>query len=143
MVRAGEVSHPSHWHASGYHEIQTPPMRKRVINVQKLAELCEIYNVDNYRTTHRRWVEDTLQKNRLLREAKWSEAIVVGSKAFVEKTQQSLGLRVKARSYQSTIYGFQFKEEVGECSAHFGGKNVQLTAENGYFGNELRWSSIA
>jgi putative transposase len=47
MVRADVVSHPSHWQASGYLEIQTPPMRKRVINVQKLAELCEIYNVDS------------------------------------------------------------------------------------------------
>ena len=29
MVRAGVVSHPSHWQASGYIEIQAPPMRKK------------------------------------------------------------------------------------------------------------------
>ena len=35
MVRAGAVSHPSRWQASGYLEIQTPPMRKRIINVER------------------------------------------------------------------------------------------------------------
>jgi hypothetical protein len=44
----------------------------------------------------------------------------------VEETQQSRGLRAKASSCQSTIDGFQFKEEVGEYSVHFGDKNSLL-----------------
>jgi hypothetical protein len=64
-----------------------------------------------------------LRESRLVREAVWREAVAVGSKAFVEETQLSLGLRAKARSCQSTIDGFQFKEEVGEYSVHFGDKN--------------------
>ena len=143
MVRAGAVSHPSRWQASGYPEIQTPPMRKRIINVEILTELCEIYNVDNFRTIHRQWVEDALKENRLVREAKWSEAIAVGNERYVEKTQRSLGLRAKARSCQSTVDGFQLKEEVGEYSVHFGVKNVQLTQENGYFWSEINESSTA
>ena len=107
-----------------------------------MTELCEIYNVDNFRTIHRQWVEDALKENRLVREAVWSEAVAVGSKAFVQETQQSLGLRAKARSCQSTIDGFQLKEEVGEYSVHFGGKNVQLTQENGYYWDEIGDSSI-
>ena len=137
MVRAGVVSHPSRWQSSGYLELQTPPLRKRIIDAEKLAELCEIYNVVNFPTFHRQWVEVALRENRLVREAKWSEAVAVGSKAFVEETQQSLGLRAKARSCKSTTDGFQLKEEVGEYSAHFDGKNMQLTQENGHFWNEI------
>jgi REP element-mobilizing transposase RayT len=142
MVRAGVVSHPAHWQASGYREIQTPPIRKRIIDVEKLAELCEVFNVDKFQTIHRQWVEDALKEKRLAREAKWSEAIAVGNEDFVEETQQSLGLRAKARSCQSTADGFQLKEEVGEYSVHFGGKNVLLTQENGYFWNEISEDSI-
>ena len=141
MVRAGVVSHSSHWQASGYLEIQTPPLRKRIIDVEKLAELCEIYNVDNFRAIHRQWVEDALKENRLVREAKWSEVIAVGNEGYVEKTQRSLDLRAKARSCQSTADGFQLKEEVGEYYVHFGGKNVQLTQENSYFWSEINESS--
>jgi REP element-mobilizing transposase RayT len=137
MVRAGVVSHPSDWQASGYQEIQTPPMRKRIIDIEKLAELCEIYNIDNFRTIHRQWIEDALKEYCFVREAKWSEAVAVGCKAFVEETQQSLGLGAKARSCQSTIDGYQLKEAAGEYSVHFGGKKVRLTPENGCFWNEI------
>lgn len=54
-----------------------------------------------------------MQENRLLLEAVWSEAVAVGCKAFVEETQQSRGWRAKGRPCQSTIGGFQFKEDVG------------------------------
>lgn len=64
-----------------------------------------------------------MKENRLVLEAEWSEAVAVGSKAFVEETQQILGLRAKVGSCQSTLDGFLFKEEVGEYSVHFGDKN--------------------
>ena len=49
--------------------------------------LCNvrIYYVDNFRTFHRQWDEDALKENRLVRDAKWSEAVAIGSKAFVEE----------------------------------------------------------
>ena len=118
-------------------------MRKRIVNVAKLAELPEIYNVDNFRTIHRQWVEDVLKENRLEREAKWSEAIAIGDEGFVEEPQRRLGLRAKTRSCQSTADGFQLKEEAGEYSVHFDVKNVQLTQENGYFRNIIIERSTA
>ena len=36
MLRAGAVAHPSHWQVSGYHEIQHPPSRYRIIDHQAL-----------------------------------------------------------------------------------------------------------
>jgi putative transposase len=143
MVRAGVVLHPSHWQASGYREIQTPPMRKWILDIEKLATLCETYDVDNFRTIHRQWIENALEENRLVREAQWSEAVAVGSKAFVEETQRSLGLRAKARSCESITDGFQLKETEGDYSLHFGGKKVQLTSENRFFWNKISKGSIA
>ena len=31
LVRAGMVNHPRHWADTGYHEIQQPPVRYRII----------------------------------------------------------------------------------------------------------------
>jgi len=36
MVRTGVVRHPSQWPESGYNEIQTPPMRKCIIDIDQL-----------------------------------------------------------------------------------------------------------
>ena len=40
MVRAGVVSHPVEWAHSGYREIQEPPKRYAVIDLEGLAALC-------------------------------------------------------------------------------------------------------
>ena len=39
MVRAGVVQHPGDWPHSGYREIQTPPERYRLIDMERLALL--------------------------------------------------------------------------------------------------------
>jgi len=40
MVRAGAVNHPEKWKESGFREIQKPPKRYAIINLQSLSELC-------------------------------------------------------------------------------------------------------
>jgi hypothetical protein len=40
MVRAGVVSHPVEWVHSGYREIQEPPKRYAIIDLEGLAALC-------------------------------------------------------------------------------------------------------
>jgi putative transposase len=44
MVRAGVVDHPVKWMNSGYHEIQQPPKRYRVIDLLGLFGLCGFSN---------------------------------------------------------------------------------------------------
>jgi putative transposase len=43
MVRAGVVDHPIKWVNSGYHEIQQPPKRYRVIDLPGLFGLCRLF----------------------------------------------------------------------------------------------------
>ncbi len=45
MVRAGVVRHPAEWMQGGYHEIQSPPQRYRIIDISVLMELS---GVDGY-----------------------------------------------------------------------------------------------
>jgi hypothetical protein len=41
MVRAGVFDHPAEWIFSGYHEIQNPRERYRIIDFEKLLSLLE------------------------------------------------------------------------------------------------------
>jgi len=47
MVRAGVVRHPQKWRHCGYHEIQQPPTRYRIIDQPSLLELCYIRSLKN------------------------------------------------------------------------------------------------
>ena len=47
MTRAGVVKHPSDWAHSGYLEIQQPPERYTVIDLQELSALCGFSKLEN------------------------------------------------------------------------------------------------
>lgn len=38
MVRAGVVMHPADWPSAGYHEIQSPPSRYRLLDIEQLMD---------------------------------------------------------------------------------------------------------
>jgi hypothetical protein len=42
---------------------------------------------------HRRWVDDSLTRERMARDARWSEAIAVRNLSFVEKLKSELGFK--------------------------------------------------
>jgi hypothetical protein len=45
----------------------------------------------------RRWVDDSITRERMAREGQWSEAIAVGSLSFVEKVKGQLGFKAAHR----------------------------------------------
>ena len=55
MVRAGVVDHPVKWVNSGYHEIQQPPKRYRVIDLPGLFGLCGFSKLADFQQAHRHW----------------------------------------------------------------------------------------
>ena len=61
MVRAGVVSHPGEWAHSGYREIQEPPKRYAVIDLEGLAAMCGFTNPRDFQRAHRQWVEQALE----------------------------------------------------------------------------------
>jgi putative transposase len=45
----------------------------------------------DFQQAHRLWVEEALARESMRRDARWSEAIAVGSYDFVEKIKRDLG----------------------------------------------------
>jgi putative transposase len=93
MVRAGVVSHPVEWAHSGYPEIQEPPKRYAVIDQEGLAALCGFTDLRDFQRAHRQWVAQALANGCAPRDDRWSQAIAVGSLAFVEKVKSELGVK--------------------------------------------------
>jgi len=72
----------------GYHEIQQAPSRYRLIDRERLIDLCGIQSDKQLVAQHRDWIEQAVQGGVLKRETKWSEAVAVGNAGFVERLQQ-------------------------------------------------------
>lgn len=83
MVRAGVVGHPSQWAVSGYNDIQSPPLRYRIIDYGALCQLTGHSRLSALSQRHHEWVEDALSRGALEREPKWTEEPVVGPDDFV------------------------------------------------------------
>ncbi|MDH5800954.1 MAG: transposase [Gammaproteobacteria bacterium] len=140
MVRAGVVKHPSQWKHSGYQEIHTPPQRKAIVDLQKLMKLCCFNDLSAFQLSHKNWVEETLKEDKLKRVAMWSESIAVGSKAFVENTQNALGILAKGRHCETDGDSFHLKEE--RVLYHFYPEKGQLNLENGLFWDDKQLESL-
>ncbi|MGB7951234.1 MAG: hypothetical protein WCH75_26430 [Candidatus Binatia bacterium] len=97
MVRAGVVSHPVEWGHSGYREIQEPPKRYAVIDLEGLAAMCGFTNPRDFQRAHREWIEQAMENGGAPREDRWSEALAVGSLAFVERVKNNLGVKAAHR----------------------------------------------
>jgi putative transposase len=96
MVRAGVVRHPRDWGEAGYHEIQRARGRYRIIDRAALSGLLAVPE-DRLAGMHAEWIETALASGHHARESKWSEAIAVGRRSFVEEVQRSLGAHARYR----------------------------------------------
>jgi putative transposase len=112
MVRAGVVKHPSEWKWSGYHEIQKPKRRYRLIDHDKLRGLLNADSNETLLRTHRGWIESQL-KAKPERQDHFSRSLAFGSESFIRRMQQSLGSRaVGRRTINTPSTGYQLKESI-------------------------------
>jgi REP-associated tyrosine transposase len=123
MVRAGVVRHPAEWAAGGYHEIQTPPSRYRVIDRDALADALGVAGGVQLAEAHREWIATALTQRAQQREPQWTESLAVGRRDFVGRLATSLGARARHRAIEtlgdthilhepSTPYGTRLYEEM-------------------------------
>ena len=69
-------------------------LRSDLIDLADLNALCGFANVAGFQRAHRQWVEEALRCDPgQRRDERWSEAIAVGSRAFVENVKRELGIR--------------------------------------------------
>lgn len=135
MVRTGVVNDPSQWAFSGYNEIQEPRQRYGLVDYQKLLDLVGIDTYDAFRRSHRGWVEESLRNGDNARESKWTEGIAVGSKAFVERTKERLGISAKGRKVLEAKGGYQLREALSSYSHGFAPEIGPLRPQNTYTWN--------
>jgi len=101
MVRAGVVEHPVQWEAGGYHEIQAPSARCRIVDREALAEVAGVGTVDGLAKAHEEWIEAALADGVQRRVPEWSESIAVGGREFVEGISDELGARARHRKVEA------------------------------------------
>jgi REP element-mobilizing transposase RayT len=133
MVRAGVVRHPAAWVNGGYREIQRPPQRYALIDLDYLSTVCGFASVGAFQQAHRQWVEEALVRNERRRDERWSEAIAVGSYAFAEEIKHELALKAKHRDIDAVDGTSALREPVNAYTAIFGGENSVLRAGNTVF----------
>ena len=125
MVRAGVVTHPCQWKVCGYNEIQAPPMRYRIIDLNGLSDLTGFNDQTAFRRQHRKWVESHLNGGKSCREPHWTESVAVGTESFVESFKSQSRSKLHYRSIaQTSSDTFVIKE--AECSyqAHLNEKRA-------------------
>jgi putative transposase len=100
IVRAGVVNHPGQWNESGFCEIQEPPKRYSIIDLRALSELCGFGELADFQRAQRQSIEEALEGEPTVRDDRWSEAIAVGSLAFVERIKNDLGVKAMHRAVE-------------------------------------------
>ena len=106
MVRAGVVNHPSEWKWSGYHEIQHPKNRYRLIDHKALQRFLNVDSNEALATAPFGWISSQL-KERPERQNHFVESIAVGSELFIKKLKTALGIKSlgkKKRQLRSDEY---------------------------------------
>jgi putative transposase len=73
MVRPGVVNHPGQWKESGFYEIQKPPKRYAIIDLQRLSELSGVADLRDFQRAQGQWVEHGLENGLAVRDDCWSE----------------------------------------------------------------------
>ncbi|WP_419658269.1 transposase, IS200-like [Desulfosarcina variabilis str. Montpellier] len=106
MVRAGVVNHPSEWKWSGYHEIQRPKDRYRLIDHDALQRFLNVDSNEAVAISHSGWISSQL-KDKPERQKHFVESIAVGGEPFIKRLQTVLGINAlgkKKRQLRSDEY---------------------------------------
>jgi hypothetical protein len=73
-----------------------------------------LFETSGLQQAHRQWVEIALRDGLSVRDARWSEAVAVGSLAFVEKVKSELGIKAVRRELEQ-VDGTYALRESGEA----------------------------
>lgn len=96
MCRAGVAVHPKAWECCGYHNIQNPPHRYRIVDRELAAELLGFQGGSELAEAQNEWIT-TWQATPKKRNSLWTESLAVGSTGFLNRFQSQLGFRARYR----------------------------------------------
>ena len=79
---------------------------------------------------HRSWIASALEQNRECRETFWTEAIAVGSKAYIAKTRELLDERASGRDEYNQQGQYVLREAHTPYSPIFNDEKLPLSRKN-------------
>lgn len=132
IVRAGVVTHPSEWAFCGYHEIQKPRKRYRIVDIEGFRGLLGFHDTTELMEAHAHWINETIKHENFARNGKWTESIAVGSREFVAQTKESLGVNAIGRKVSDSGSTSALQEMQTAYRGNLGGENGILRDENTY-----------
>jgi REP-associated tyrosine transposase len=92
--------------------------------------LCGLADLRDFQRAHREWVEQAMENGGAPREDRWSEALAVGSLAFVERVKNDLGVKAAHREVLKTDGTYALREAAEAYARNFTGENEALSSEN-------------
>ena len=98
--------------------------------------MLRVKDLEDLEKTYNHWLDEILRGGTRGREGKWTEAIAVGSKKFVEATVEELGIRAKGRDVKLVNGGYELREPDNSYSSDFDPENEALSNKNAYYWNE-------
>jgi len=100
MVRAGRVRHPSEWRWCGYDELTGQRKRYRIVDQARLLVLTGFSCMRDFATFYTQSISDRLATRSLPREPCWTEAVAIGSDAFLDAAELTTPYRQRMQRYQ-------------------------------------------
>jgi hypothetical protein len=108
-----------------------------LIDLSALLALCGFSNQAEFRQVWRQWVDQALQGALAMRDARWTEALAVGSHAFAEKIKGELGPKALHRQLEQVDETYALRESDEAYGSHFAIENEALRLKNA-----LPWNTI-
>jgi len=89
--------------------------------------------VGDFQRAHRQWVAEALTRETGKRDARWSEAVAVGSEAFVEWVKRELGVKAQHRDIDQVDGAYALREPPTAYMAIYGTDSEALRPKNTAF----------
>ncbi len=110
--------------------------RYGIIDLESLSELSGITDSRGFQRARRQWAEQGLENGLAVRDDRWSEAIAVGSLAFVENVKSQLGVKAAHRDLIEADGSYALREPPEAYAGKFTGEIEALSSENTHLWNE-------
>lgn len=92
----------------------------------RLRELAGFKDDESLASTHRKWVQSSLERIENKRDSRWTESIAVGSNRFAERIKIAMGAMARGRSVQAIDGASELREPQSAYSAVFDPENHDI-----------------
>lgn len=122
MARCGVVGRPRQWEWSGYAELMGGRKRNQLLDVAKLMWLVRATTIEEFRAHFNAALDEAIINDELKRQEKWTAAVAVGSRGFVEAIEQRIRTRQQMETQQESGT-WTLREDYGSL---FEGQNASM-----------------